>query len=958
MAQTTAPVLARGTFRRPAARGGPGAHPGATLCVPGRRPALLASRRHDGTRSARAGEPSPGRLGQAPSAHTESSPQSLRLSGRSGPTTLHGLAQQPAAGGSTPVPNTDYKAQILRATTLKGIVDLLPDSEEELHRWSTSTLTAAFHRLAKFGASNMPFQAWVRRRDDKTVSDNDDCPGTDLNRRSPYGPRGAHAFPSPAAEFSRVELLAAEVQSRVWAGRCSGQGLSNLCWAHGKIALGGPSFMAAISGALADLLDSEANAYPKRALREVEICQVMWGASRACINHSPAPHVHQGQAKGSRVSGDKASSRSASGVAPVGSKSVLEAAYADILSTRSGHDPALDGSILHPEVALKLAEEAAFGLQRSRFRPHQVSSLAWCASNLSRCYGPNIEKVLLGAIAGVLPSIAYSLDLRQITTVAWSLSKATGVGRQQIHESLALLLPHIFSQLEVSLELECGAADPCQTNAADGFKASLPCGREASQLALAYSASGYRGHDLYHSLCIHMGKLVRASARHEDIPGGANVRRRRRPGGRRSRSSVPTLRSISSVATSCASVQCVNIDFLRSSAVHVANLLRCHSVNKLDFTALALYVEALGSLRYHDPAVLAVVWAKLQELPPEVNPSHVCKILYGTSHVGHRLPKRLLGPVLRYIEEHVHQMNEEAVACAFWTLVNERTGAVSLLAKLRQRSVELEDFSSRDLCLMYEAELALQLEQKASAVIDTDLVVSQGLDDPSRPTRVLGLLESLGVRKSQARRCWLAKQANAEPDAYLKALKLSVQNCLKTLDFDPVGDYHLSDIPLDLALPDMKIALVVDSPQRFTVNSKVPTGSSLLRRRLIRAQGWHVVVVNIYKWETFTTRAKKVYLQRAISEATAREAQREAAQGLAATHVPKSEAGDGKGSKKGAGESGPNESKASEEVLQAQQIRLQRAKAMGLVGKGNQRGSGKWANIVKATTTTTRPNDG
>ena len=240
--------------------------------------------------------------------------------------------------------------------------------------------------------------------------------------------------------------------------------------------------------------------------------------------------------------------------------------------------------------------------------------------------------------------------------------------------------------------------------------------------------------------------------------------------------------------------------------------------------------------------------------------------------------------------------------------------------------------------------------------------------------RVLSMLETLGVRKNQARRCWIAEQKNHQPDVYHKALEQSVHNSLKALKLSPESKYILNGISLDLAIPELKLAIVIESPESFTVNSKLPTGTSLFRRRQIRSQGWSVAVVNIYKWETFTVRAKNTFLSNAIA-AQMKEGwtlkSKDSVGGGTAENGPEIERGTKEVSAVGASGTMAESSEQTnapdditeeagetpEDDANAKHIRLQRATALGLMSKGKQRGVGKWSNIVKAATKPKAPTD-
>ena len=58
---------------------------------------------------------------------------------------------------------------------------------------------------------------------------------------------------------------------------------------------------------------------------------------------------------------------------------------------------------------------------------------------------------------------------------------------------------------------------------------------------------------------------------------------------------------------------------------------------------------------------------------------------------------------------------------------------------------------------------------------------------------------------------------------------------------------------LDLALPSSRLAIEVDGPSHFLLRDArgelVPNGRTLLKLRLLKAAGWHVLSVPFYEWE-------------------------------------------------------------------------------------------------------------
>ena len=144
--------------------------------------------------------------------------------------------------------------------------------------------------------------------------------------------------------------------------------------------------MAALTSALLALLDSQANAYPKRALREIELCQVLWGISRVCV--------------GSRMAAKKRASDSDSNQEhsllyrkPHSGELIttLEAAYSDILSPSTLHGSRVDEVTRDAELALKLAEEAAFGFAGSDAGLIRIEGLGFFAPDLISFTGRDIQ---------------------------------------------------------------------------------------------------------------------------------------------------------------------------------------------------------------------------------------------------------------------------------------------------------------------------------------------------------------------------------------------------------------------------------------------------------------------------------------------------------------------------------------------------------------------------------------
>ena len=66
--------------------------------------------------------------------------------------------------------------------------------------------------------------------------------------------------------------------------------------------------------------------------------------------------------------------------------------------------------------------------------------------------------------------------------------------------------------------------------------------------------------------------------------------------------------------------------------------------------------------------------------------------------------------------------------------------------------------------------------------------------------------------------------------------------------------------------PELKVVLEVDGPSHFcrdrSVHYFVPKGNTILKRRLLAASGWKVIVVPFYEWGGLKSASERqVYLQ-------------------------------------------------------------------------------------------------
>jgi very-short-patch-repair endonuclease len=99
----------------------------------------------------------------------------------------------------------------------------------------------------------------------------------------------------------------------------------------------------------------------------------------------------------------------------------------------------------------------------------------------------------------------------------------------------------------------------------------------------------------------------------------------------------------------------------------------------------------------------------------------------------------------------------------------------------------------------------------------------------------------------------LAQKASHTTTHFEGALAEAVRQLAGGLDVqlshavhDPHGEGRLW---VDVALPQLRIALEADGPYHFLRNAELQTGDTRARDRLLRGWGWHVIVVPHVVWD-------------------------------------------------------------------------------------------------------------
>ncbi|KAK9787618.1 hypothetical protein WJX73_006712 [Symbiochloris irregularis] len=202
------------------------------------------------------------------------------------------------------------------------------------------------------------------------------------------------------------------------------------------------------------------------------------------------------------------------------------------------------------------------------------------------------------------------------------------------------------------------------------------------------------------------------------------------------------------------------------------------------------------------------------------------------------------------------------------------------LLDLARKGVERREFRPRTLCMVLWCLSLLQAcppqtckagmstlhncEGKLSPGLLSAFYQSVLLVADQYPTS--GVLAEPAAILSAAQSAW---SINAR-DNTVSQFQMQLHTTLEACGFRPQLEYATAcgNFSLDLALPEMGIAIEADGPSHFATNKHMFLGESISRQRCILARGWVLICVPSFVWQTLTTRqAQMQAMQEVLEEA-------------------------------------------------------------------------------------------
>lgn len=246
--------------------------------------------------------------------------------------------------------------------------------------------------------------------------------------------------------------------------------------------------------------------------------------------------------------------------------------------------------------------------------------------------------------------------------------------------------------------------------------------------------------------------------------------------------------------------------------------------------ALSNTLWALATLRWYPQHVLPHITAALEPVVAGMQSQEIANILWAYARLGYH-PGSLLGSFLREVALTAHTFPPQTCTNTIWALAVLQASHSRAFVHLIRRFVELE--------ARQEATHPSQYNQVLQAVLAAQLEGSPGTfrEEIDLPDQVV----------VEALEAWQKLETRVSEFHLNVSQSLALLGVEHEVEHMTAGDLFSVDIAI-LGPEGSRIAVEVDGPYHYPVNSNKPLGHTIVRRRILRAGGWRVVSIPHFEW--------------------------------------------------------------------------------------------------------------
>eukprot|EP00240_Pyramimonas_obovata_P003459 CAMPEP_0118954478 /NCGR_PEP_ID=MMETSP1169-20130426/58272_1 /TAXON_ID=36882 /ORGANISM="Pyramimonas obovata, Strain CCMP722" /LENGTH=840 /DNA_ID=CAMNT_0006902109 /DNA_START=59 /DNA_END=2578 /DNA_ORIENTATION=+ len=262
--------------------------------------------------------------------------------------------------------------------------------------------------------------------------------------------------------------------------------------------------------------------------------------------------------------------------------------------------------------------------------------------------------------------------------------------------------------------------------------------------------------------------------------------------------------------------------------------------------ALANLSWAFAACRHDSPELFDAIAKEATSRIGEFSEVGLAGLATAYANIGRPAPE-LFSALEDVAEAQLETMIPRTLANTAWALVVAGRIRPELFAKMRARMVVSGPYSPALLSQLFQVDLALQYE---APEVKTDLSSSGDVD------RYLEVLWLSGSLRGSAAKCW--NQAKHLNERHVSAFQADVSNTLMAMGIEHRCEYDEEEFSIDIALLGPRVAIEVDGPLHYTVNTLQPVGATKFKRRLLQRLGWKVLPVPFFEYNTYAPLHTKV----------------------------------------------------------------------------------------------------
>ncbi|KAL4427968.1 hypothetical protein ABPG75_002057 [Micractinium tetrahymenae] len=290
---------------------------------------------------------------------------------------------------------------------------------------------------------------------------------------------------------------------------------------------------------------------------------------------------------------------------------------------------------------------------------------------------------------------------------------------------------------------------------------------------------------------------------------------------------------------------------LSASWLEIDSSGRERRVSRLDdFTsqALANTLWSFANLRWYPVLLLEPITRAVGRKLAQMSPQEISNSVWSYAKFAYH-PGPVMAQYQVEIGRRVPQFSGQSLTTMLWAMAALSATHCEGFVRLVDRFVELE----RQGCFQ-----EVQYNQVLQAVLLAQFEMQRAPGD-FRPE--IDLPDDIVDRALQA---WQAQQQAAK----LSSFQLEVSSALGALgiehEIEHLTAVNLLSVDIAIISGGRKLAIEVDGPFHFSVNTNSPLGQTMIRRRLLRAVGWTVISVPYHTWYKMPPEARPSYLSRLL----------------------------------------------------------------------------------------------